>query len=210
MAEILVMPKLGLTMEEGFLEAWLCQTGAEVALGQPICEVETDKLTVAVESPYAGVLLRRIEPGSTVPVGEPIAVIGQAGEDPAPYRLYQPGDPQPPGPQPPNAPPTAGTPSLAAQPPAVPTPADPPGADSGPTTSGPAGAPAPHDHPSATPGPAAAPASPLARRIAASLGVDLATVTGTGPDGRITREDVERAAAQLGGTVSPPGEENPR
>ena len=63
MAEILVMPKLGLTMEEGFLESWLCEPGTAVALGEPICEVETDKLTVVVESPYAGVLLRCIEPG---------------------------------------------------------------------------------------------------------------------------------------------------
>src|SRR5258707_10268721 len=91
MAEILVMPKLGLTMEEGFLESWLCEPGAAVALGQPICEVETDKLTVVVESPYAGVLLRCIEPGDTVPVGEPIAVIGEPGEDAAGYRLYQAG-----------------------------------------------------------------------------------------------------------------------
>jgi pyruvate dehydrogenase E2 component (dihydrolipoamide acetyltransferase) len=192
-------------MEEGFLESWLCETGAEVALGQPICEVETEKLTVAVESPYAGILLRCIEPGSTIPVGEPIAVIGQPGEDTAAYHLYQPS-----GSQPASAPPGAGTPSLAAQPLADPPPAGPPGAGSEPATPGPAGAPAQHDHPSAAPGAAGAPASPLARRIAASLGVDLTTVTGTGPDGRITREDVERAAVQVGSTVSPPGEENPR
>jgi pyruvate dehydrogenase E2 component (dihydrolipoamide acetyltransferase) len=167
MAEILVMPKLGLTMEEGFLESWLCETGAEVALGQPICEVETEKLTVAVESPYAGVLLGRIEPGGTVPVGAPIAVIGQPGEDPARYRLYQPGDPQPASPEPPPASP-AGQPAQAT--------------------------PAQAGRPDAAAG--RVPASPLARRVAASLGVDLATVTGTGPDGRITREDVERAAQQ--------------
>ena len=167
MAEILVMPKLGLTMEEGFLESWLCETGAEVALGQPICEVETEKLTVAVESPYAGVLLCRIEPGGTVPVGAPIAVIGRPGEDAARYRLYQPGDPRPAGSEPPPAAP-AGQPAQAA--------------------------PALTDRPEAAAG--RAPASPLARRVAASLGVDLATVTGTGPDGRITREDVERAAQQ--------------
>jgi pyruvate dehydrogenase E2 component (dihydrolipoamide acetyltransferase) len=177
MAEILVMPKLGLTMEEGFLESWLCEPGAQVALGQPICEVETDKLTVAVESPYAGVLLRRIEPGDTVPVGEPIAVIGEPGEDAAGYRLYQ----------------RAGgdTPALAApQQPAA----------------------APHPSPAARPSPAAKPAgpageaaaSPLARRIAASLGIDLATVNGTGPERRITREDVERAAAALGRTAPNP------
>lgn len=162
MAEILVMPKLGLTMDEGFLEAWLCETGAEVAVGQPICEVETEKLTVAVESPYAGVLLRCIQPGSTVPVGAPIAVIGQPDEDAAACRLYHPGDSQPPSP----------VPAQPVSPP--PRPSAPP----------------------AAPGRAGAPASPLARRIAADLGVDLAAVTGTGPDGRITREDVERAAAQ--------------
>lgn len=165
MAEILVMPKLGLTMEEGFLESWLCEPGAQIALGQPICEVETDKLTVAVESPYAGVLLRCIEPGDTVPVGEPIAVIGEPGEDAASYRLYQRAEADTPAP-------------AAAQQPA----------------------PAPHPSPPARPaGPVAeAAASPLARRIAATLGIDLATVDGSGPEGRITREDVERAAAALG------------
>lgn len=173
MAEILVMPKLGLTMEEGFLESWLCEPGTQVALGQPICEVETEKLTVAVESPYAGVLLRRIEPGSTVPVGEPIAIIGQPGEDAAAYRLYQP-------PGQPSARPAAEAP---APPPAGP----PPQVGSRPAT------PAQADRRDAG---VRSPASPLARRVAASLGVDLATVRGTGPDGRITREDVERAAAQ--------------
>jgi pyruvate dehydrogenase E2 component (dihydrolipoamide acetyltransferase) len=164
MAEILVMPKLGLTMEEGFLEGWLCEPGAAVALGQPICEVETEKLTVTVESPFAGVLLRCIEPGDTVPVGEPIAIIGKPGEDAAGYRLYQPGDEETTKVQAP----------LTAQPPIQATAPAQPAAAAG--------------H---------APASPLARRIAADLGVDLATVTGTGPDGRITREDVERAAVSM-------------
>jgi pyruvate dehydrogenase E2 component (dihydrolipoamide acetyltransferase) len=164
MAEILVMPKLGLTMEEGYLESWLCEPGAQVALGQPICEVETDKLTVAVESPYAGVLLRCIESGDTVPVGEPIAVIGEPGEDAAGYRLYQRADADTPA-------------SAAAQQPAAAAPS-PPAEPAGPV--------------------AEAAASPLARRIAATLGIDLADVDGSGPEGRITREDVERAAAALG------------
>jgi pyruvate dehydrogenase E2 component (dihydrolipoamide acetyltransferase) len=173
MAETLVMPKLGLTMEEGFLEKWLCEPGSHVALGQPICEVETEKLTVTVESPYAGLLLRCIEPGSRVPVGEPIAVIGQPGEDVAAYRLYQPARKEqssiPPaeeaGAQPPVAQPLAGSPRAPAR---------------GERAAGRAGT----------------PASPLARRTAASLGVDLATVRGSGPDGRITRDDVVRAAEQ--------------
>ena len=167
MAEILVMPKLGLTMEEGFLESWLCEAGTEVALGQPICEVETEKLTVAVESPYAGVLLRRIEPGGTVPVGAPIAVIGQPGEDTAPYRLYQPGNPQPPS--------------------------------SGPPAAAPAGRRRRPRGPGSTarkPWRAGPPPRPWPGVSPPALGVDLATVTGTGPDGRITREDVERAAQQ--------------
>ena len=173
MAEILVMPKLGLTMEEGFLENWLCEPGTVVALGQPICEIETDKLTVAVESPYAGVLLRCIEPGDTVPVGEPIAVIGEPGEDATGYRLYQPGGGEASGAQAtaaPHQPATPAQPGVPAQPAA------------------PAGEPT---------------ASPLARRVAADLGVDLATVTGTGPEGRITREDVERGAASPGLAVPP-------
>jgi pyruvate dehydrogenase E2 component (dihydrolipoyllysine-residue acetyltransferase) len=184
MAEILVMPKLGLTMEEGFLESWLCEPGTVVALGQPICEVETEKLTVTVESPYAGVLLRCIEAGGTVPVGEPIAVIGEPGEDAAVYQLYQPGSGETPGapalvsaaqqaaPQQPSAPTQPAAPQ-----PAVPRP------------SALAGEPA---------------ASPLARRIAATLGIDLAAVDGTGPDDRITREDVERAAAALGRAAPDP------
>ena len=127
--------------------------------------METEKLTVAVESPYAGVLLRRIEPGSTVPVGAPIAVIGQPDEDAAAYRLYQPGDPQPPSPGPPARPRRqSGRPG-----------------------------PAPRRPPRAAP---ALPPRPSPGVSPPSLGVDLATVTGTGPDGRITREDVERAAAQ--------------
>src|SRR5258708_18910319 len=169
MAEILVMPKLGLTMEEGFLESWLCEPGTAVALGQPICEVETEKLTVVVESPYAGVLLRCIEPGDTVPVGQPIAVIGEPGEDAAGYRLYQPGGGE--------AAPAASGQRADPLAPAAPRQAAPR------QSSAPAGEPT---------------ASPLARRIAATLDIDLGTVDGTGPEGRITREDVERAAAVLG------------
>jgi pyruvate dehydrogenase E2 component (dihydrolipoamide acetyltransferase) len=176
MAEILVMPKLGLTMEEGFLESWLCEPGTVVALGQPICEVETNKLTVVVESPYAGVLLRCIEPGGTVPVGEPIAVIGAPGEDAADYRLYQPGGGEAaqataPAPAPAESRQRADPLTPAAQ------------RQTAPQSSASAGEPT---------------ASPLARRIAAALDIDLGTVDGTGPEGRITREDVERAAAVLG------------
>lgn len=192
MAEILVMPKLGLTMEEGVVARWLCEPGTVVALGQGICEVETDKLSVVVESPYAGMLLRCIEPDATVPVGEPIAVIGEPGEESAGYRLYQPADsgastlPAPAG-----APPPAGPPQPAA---AAVSWQDRPA--EGTAQESPAPATAQRE----------AAASPLARRIAATLGIDLAAVDGTGPAGRITKEDVERAAASLGLAVPPTSE----
>jgi pyruvate dehydrogenase E2 component (dihydrolipoamide acetyltransferase) len=159
MAAVFVMPKLGLTMEEGLLASWLCETGQAVALGQVLCVVETDKLSVEVEAPYAGVLLSRIDPGVTVPVGEPIALIGAAGEDPTSYRLFAPSGatPQSPG--------TGSAPN-------VQTPLSAPAGDPGERTA----------------------VSPVARRLAASLGVDLTSVRGTGPEGRVTKEDVERAA----------------
>ncbi len=185
MAEIFVMPKLGLTMEEGFLAGWLCEPGAAVALGEAICEVETDKLTIAVESPYAGVLLNRIEPGGTVPVGAPIAVIGEPGEDASGYRLYQPASAGPAGPVAPGTQPGAAQLAVSPQPAA--------------SAQAASGAPPGRDHPAGTE-PAA---SPLARRIAATLDISLADVTGTGPDGRITREDVERTAAALGRAIPP-------
>ena len=81
MAEIIVMPKLGLTMEEGALNAWLVKEGEAVTLSQPLCEVETEKLSAEVESPFGGILLRTIAPASSVPVGAPIAIIGRSGED---------------------------------------------------------------------------------------------------------------------------------
>lgn len=193
MAEILVMPKLGLTMEEGVVARWLCQPGTVVALGQEICEVETDKLSVVVESPYAGMLLRCIEPDATVPVGEPIAVIGEPGEDAAGYRLYQPA-----GAGPSSPPATAGAPPSARPP-------QPAGAAAS-RQDRPADG-AARDRPADGAAPREAAASPLARRIAATLGIDLAAVDGTGPGGRITKEDVERAAALLGLTVPPASED---
>lgn len=192
MAEILVMPKLGLTMEEGVVARWLCEPGTVVALGQGICEIETDKLSVVVESPYAGTLLRCIQPDATVPVGEPIAVIGEPGEEAAGYRLYQPagGGPSTP-PAPAGAAPSAGPPQPAA---AAASWQDRPAEG------------AAQESPAAAAAQREAAASPLARRIAATLGIDLAAVDGTGPAGRITKEDVERAAASLGLAVPPTAE----
>ena len=169
MVEVFVMPKLGLTMEEGTLVEWLVELGEVVERGQDLCEVETEKLTMVVESPFAGTLLNRVEPGLTVPVGEPIAVIGEESDDASSCVLFSGRDGGAPllagesltsstGPAPPSSPPMADPASLA------------------------------------SPGRGRA-ASPLARQLATRLGIDIDTVLGTGPDGRITRDDVERATS---------------
>jgi pyruvate dehydrogenase E2 component (dihydrolipoamide acetyltransferase) len=82
------MPKLGLTMTEGLLAAWLIETGRAVERDEPLLEVETDKITSVVGAPVAGTLLRRIEAGRDVPVGAPIAVIGPQGEDASGVELF--------------------------------------------------------------------------------------------------------------------------
>jgi pyruvate dehydrogenase E2 component (dihydrolipoamide acetyltransferase) len=166
-AEVLVMPKLGLTMEEGALNAWHIRVGDQIDLGDQICDVETDKLSVAVESPFSGILLRCVEPGRTIPVGAPIAVIGAADEDAQQVQLF--GD----DPVSLNAP-AADSAVAAAH--------DSPGSTAAPTE---------EDAPPKS-GPKA---SPLARKLAAEQGVNLSDVRGTGPAGRITRADIELAAS---------------
>ena len=90
MGYVVVMPKLGLTMTEGFLAGWLVEVGHAVAEGDPLLEVETDKITTVVGAPAAGTLLRRVDAGLDVPVGAPIAVIGSAGEDAGATVLFDP------------------------------------------------------------------------------------------------------------------------
>lgn len=88
MAQVVVMPKLGLTAREGLLSSWLVEVGGAVAVGGPLCEIETDKITAEMESPGEGTLLARIDPDVVVPVGAPIAVIGAPGEDVAHISLF--------------------------------------------------------------------------------------------------------------------------
>ena len=161
MAVVLVMPKLGLTMTEGTVARWLVEVGEEVREGQPICEVETDKITTEVEAPRSGTLVRRVEADASVPVGAGIAVIGEAGED-MPGALH--GD------------------------------VGPVAAERIPPTDAAAQASAPVRSDAVPDAPDRERVSPVARKRAAELGVDLATVHGTGPGGRIVLEDVENAA----------------
>jgi pyruvate dehydrogenase E2 component (dihydrolipoamide acetyltransferase) len=183
-------------MESGTIVRWLKAEGDTVERDEPLYELDTEKVTQEVEAPVSGVLLRILAgEGEEIEVGKPICVIGEPGEEaPAEGNGAAPpaAEPEPeaaesPADEPEQAPaePAAADPGLAAsaEAPAPSTQAEPP-------------APSP---PQAEPEPPSAgerlKASPLARRIAKERGVDLRRVTGTGPDGRIVAEDVERAAA---------------
>ena len=166
MADFL-MPSLGADMESATLMKWLVKPGDAVKRGDVIAEVETDKGLIEIECFETGVVEKVVvEPGAEIPVGAVLAVIQTAGA-PAVLPLAAPlrATPAAPPAAPPLEAPLAGKPAAA-------TPITPSGA-----------------------GGARRQASPLARRLAAELGVDLSTLQGTGPGGVIERADVERAAA---------------
>jgi pyruvate dehydrogenase E2 component (dihydrolipoamide acetyltransferase) len=169
MAEI-VMPRLSDSMEEGTILTWLKKVGDEVAVGDELVEVETDKANMAYESDVAGTLTEILaQEGETLAIGERIAVVGDAGEKgPSGSGDTDEG----------SAAPTAG-PVAAGDPPL------PPVAEASSATSPPTAPPADEG--------GRVKASPLARRIARDTGVDLASLTGSGPGGRIVKADVEKA-----------------
>jgi pyruvate dehydrogenase E2 component (dihydrolipoamide acetyltransferase) len=163
----IVMPRLSDSMEEGTILQWLVSEGDEVTEGEPLVEVETDKASVTYESEHDGTLLAiSAEAGASVAVGAVIAVIGEPGESVSSSSAAA-GE--------------GGATAAAAI-------ATPPAAPSSPPAPAPSSAPAD--------GRGRVKASPLARRIAAELGVDLATLAGSGPQGRVIRADVERSAAR--------------
>lgn len=183
MAEVVNMPKLGFDMAEGTLVRWVIPEGGEVAKGNVLAEIETDKATVEVESGFTGVVLRHlIEEGTPVPVGDPIAVIGQAGEN---VDLDSLGVGAPSAEAPAEAAPAA-TPAPA------PTPAQ-SAAPAAPVEAAVEAAPLAEEIPGLPDG---VRASPLARRMAEDLGIDLRRVKGSGPQGRIVRQDIEQYQAQ--------------
>jgi pyruvate dehydrogenase E2 component (dihydrolipoamide acetyltransferase) len=201
MATIVQLPRLSDTMEEGVIAKWHIKPGDKVKRGQLIAEIETDKATMEFESFDAGVVLELVAAeGQTLKIGSPIAVFGQPGEDP---KAATAGASQPAAPaKPASAPPAASTSEdeadeaeadaevgasreadapLAAAPKA--------GAAKAPkaaTTNGAASTRAADERIAA---------SPLARRLAREHGVELGSITGSGPRGRIVKDDVERAAA---------------
>jgi pyruvate dehydrogenase E2 component (dihydrolipoamide acetyltransferase) len=147
------LPDLGEGLTEGEVARWLVEVGQEIAEDDPLVEIATDKTTVEIPSPAAGVVTSiLVSAGEVVPVGTVLVVIGGDGA-------------------------------------AVPLPAE-----AKPAEGAPRAAAAPSEKVRAT---------PLVRRLAGELGVDLAAVTGSGPQGRITDEDVRAAAAPAEGRREP-------
>ena len=160
------MPQMGYDMEEGTVIRWLVEEGAEVALGDAVAEIETDKAAVDFESPVAGVVLKvLVAEGTTVPVGETIAIVGDAGED-----LTA----------------TDSAPEEETEPAAAP---DDSAADAPAVETDPQSAPEPQQERTAMFEDNLR-ASPVARKLAEEQGIDLSLIKGTGPGGRITRDDV--------------------
>jgi pyruvate dehydrogenase E2 component (dihydrolipoamide acetyltransferase) len=161
-----VMPRLSDSMEEGTVLNWLKQVGDEVALGEELVEIETDKANMGYEADVAGTLLEIVvQENETAAVGALIARIGDPGAELPAVAAAGPaaaGDP----PLPPVAKASSAT---------------------GPPTASPAVQAASKN--------GRVKASPLARRIASELGVDLGALSGTGPGGRIVKKDVEGAAS---------------
>ena len=181
------MPKLSDTMEEGTVLEWKKKDGDEVHKGDVLAEVESDKATFDLEAEDDGVLSIRVEKGVPAKIGAPIATIGPAGSAPAAKAA------KPDGEKPAKA--KAEAPKAEAEPVAEVEAAEGP-ADEAPAAEEPPAETAPAAEPEARPAAAKVDgaglkASPLAKRLAAELGVDLAGVKGTGPDGRIVKEDVE-------------------
>ncbi len=169
-----LMPTLGADMTEGKIVTWLVGPGDEVHHGDIVATVDTSKAEIDVEIFEDGVVEELlVGVGEKVPVGTPLARIAAVGAEREPVTPVAPAAPPPPPPVP--------APAIAAP------------------TSAPASAPSPTP-PASTDGHRTR-ISPLARRVAADLGVDPRTVTGTGPHGSVVRADIERAA---GKTAAPP------
>jgi pyruvate dehydrogenase E2 component (dihydrolipoamide acetyltransferase) len=200
MADV-VMPRLSDSMEEGTILQWMKSVGDQVAVGDELVEIETDKANMAYESDVAGTLTEIVaQEGETVPIGAPIARVGDSDEG----QTARPAGPVA----------GEGTPSSQAAG-DVPSPT-PPAGDAGeagerPTAqAAPQGAQAGEAPSTEATAPAKGPpagdghrpkASPIARRLAKEKQLDLSQLQGSGPGGRIVKADVESAVAAAGGAV---------
>jgi pyruvate dehydrogenase E2 component (dihydrolipoamide acetyltransferase) len=167
MAEDIVMPRLSDSMEEGTVLKWLKSVGDEVAVGEELVEIETDKANMVYESDTAGTLIETIAgEGDTLPIGEVIARVGEEGEAPSGNGASA---------EPKQEETEAKTEEDAKAPAPAPSPAGGSADADGSGTEG------------------RVKASPIARRIAKEKGLEISGLSGSGPGGRIVKADVEKA-----------------
>jgi pyruvate dehydrogenase E2 component (dihydrolipoamide acetyltransferase) len=190
MAKKVIMPKLSPTMEEGQIARWLKKEGDKVSMGEPLAEIDTDKATMEMQALANGVLRKIVvNEGEAAPLGQLIAIIGEPNEDiasllseaaapPAPAKKEA-AEPSPDAPPPP--------PAEEAQPAQAPPPQAAAAAAGNIGNGRQAGAAAPSGR---------VIVSPLAARMAAESGLDLRSIQGSGPGGRIIKKDIEAALSQ--------------
>ncbi len=185
MAEIIRMPRMSDTMEEGVLVGWNMKIGDKVQPGDVLAEVETDKATMELESYQSGTLIYiGVEAGASVPVNGIMAILGEKGEDISAILEEEAKA----------AAATEEAPKEEAKSSAPPAPAAP-----ATVTAPPLATPAPQTESSSTEN-GRIKASPLAKKMASDNGIDLADLTGTGDGGRIIKRDIETFIAS-GGTA---------
>ena len=194
MATEVKLPRLGQGMESGTIVRWLKTEGDAVAKGEPLYELDTDKVTQEVEAESDGVLLKIVVADGEVDVGTTVGIIGAQDEDVAALladaQAENGGAPTAPAP----APDSATAPEDTASEGSESVEEAPASAEPAPAPAAPAASRAAGEH---------VKASPLARRIARERGVDLAQLAGTGPEGRVIAEDVEKAAVRPAAASAP-------
>ena len=189
MATEVKLPRLGQGMESGTIVRWLKTEGDAVTKGEPLYELDTDKVTQEVEAESDGVLLKIVVADGEVDVGTTVGIIGAQDEDVAALLADSQGG-------------NGDAPAATAAAPMSETPVSPPPSDAAPASEVEVEEPpqsattprAPGEH---------VKASPLARRIARERGVDIGQIAGTGPEGRVIAEDVESAAARPAAAGAP-------
>ena len=197
MATELTMPQMGYDMQEGTVVRWLKTEGSNVELGEPVAEIETDKAVVEFESYAAGVLQTiLVEEGSTVPVGQPIALVGDEAKAPTPA-------PEP-EPLPPVADAEPESPDEEETHEAIPL-----GASTVLSAQVDGVAEQPLEAPSEPVPIGRIFATPIARQMAFEASIDLADVRGTGPGGRIVKEDIVRFIESQAAAPAEPEPEAP-
>lgn len=192
MATQVVMPKLSPTMEEGQLARWLKKEGDKVSMGEPLAEIDTDKATMEMQALSNGVLRKiLINEGETAPLGQPIAIIGEVDEDISELlKTASEAKPAKAEADPEKLPETEAAPAVEA------SPKEPEQAAG---VSGDGRAPAPPQ-----PGGRVL-ISPIAARMAAEAGLDLKSLRGSGPSGRIVKSDIEVAMSSKKAAGAKPG-----